>query len=216
MPSNFPGAIDSFTDPLSNSPLNSPSHSTLHSDINDAVEKVEQYMGLVKVIPTGATNGTVGATGTVTIGNAVSSVSVLGAFSSLYDNYLVQVIGGANSLEDNGRLSLGSAATGYFGNLLYATYSSPATFNGASDNNSSQFSFCWRAFSGSLGLYANITISNPNRAIATFVSSSWVAGSASGQYQGVQSSTTQFTSFTLSPTTGTMTGGTIRVYGYRN
>lgn len=215
MASGFPGSIDNFTDPTSTSALNSPSHSGQHADLNDAVEKIETYMGLVKVIPTAATNGTVAANGTVTIGNAVSSVSVT-CFSSLYDNYLIQVTGGANSTEDNGRLSLGSTATGYFGNLLYSTFATPSTFAGAADNNSAQFSYCWRAFSSSLGLFANINILNPNKAISTFIDGTWVAGTASGRYQGVQSSLTQFTSFTLSPATGTMTGGTIRVYGYRN
>lgn len=44
MASTFPGAIDSFTDPLSGSPLNSPSHSAQHADLNDAVEKIETYV----------------------------------------------------------------------------------------------------------------------------------------------------------------------------
>ena len=44
MASTFPGAIDSFTDPLSGSALNSPSHSAQHADLNDAVEKVETYV----------------------------------------------------------------------------------------------------------------------------------------------------------------------------
>jgi hypothetical protein len=44
MPSVYPGAVDAFTDPLSNSPLNSPSHSQLHSDVNDALEKIEAYV----------------------------------------------------------------------------------------------------------------------------------------------------------------------------
>ena len=43
MASTFPGAIDSFTDPLSGSALNSPSHSAQHADLNDAVEKIETY-----------------------------------------------------------------------------------------------------------------------------------------------------------------------------
>lgn len=44
MASSFPGAIDSFTDPLSGSALNSPSHSAQHADLNDAVEKIETYV----------------------------------------------------------------------------------------------------------------------------------------------------------------------------
>jgi len=44
MASSFPGAIDSFTDPLSGSALNSPSHSAQHADLNDAAEKIETYV----------------------------------------------------------------------------------------------------------------------------------------------------------------------------
>lgn len=215
MASSFPGAIDSFTNPLSNSALNSPSHSGQHSDLNDAVNKVETYMGLVKVIPTGATNGTVGATGTVTIGNAVSSVTVTNAFSSLYDNYLIQIIGGSNSTEDNGRLVLGTANTGYYGNVMYAAYATPGTFVGAGDSNAAQFSYIWRGFT-TLGLFGNIQVFYPNKAAATYVTGTWVSGTSSGSYQGVQNQSTSFTSFTISCASGTMTGGTIRVYGYRN
>jgi len=73
MASTFPGAIDSFTDPLSGSALNSPSHSAQHADLNDAVEKVETYMGLVKISKTTFT--------------AVSTIQFTSAFSSLYTNY---------------------------------------------------------------------------------------------------------------------------------
>lgn len=214
MASGFPGSIDNFTDPLTTSALNSPSHAGQHQDLNDAVEKIETYMGLVKVIPTGATNGTVGATGTVTIGNAVSSVTVSGAFSSLYDNYLVQVVGGVASLGDNGAMTLGSATTGYYGALMYTNYASASTYQGAGNSNSANFQFIWRHMTSAL--QAHITFLGPNLAKRTFVDGWWVADSASGRYHGYHDSTTQFTSFTLSPGSGTLTGGTIRVYGYRN
>ena len=46
MASSFPSSIDSFPDPLANSPLNAPSHSALHQDVNDAVEKIEVKLGV--------------------------------------------------------------------------------------------------------------------------------------------------------------------------
>ena len=76
MPSSFPGAIDNFTDPLAASPLNSPSHATLHQDVNDAVEKIETYMGLV-LVKTQALNA---------VTNNITS-----CFSSLYDSYRVVI-----------------------------------------------------------------------------------------------------------------------------
>lgn len=89
MASSFPGAIDSFTDPLSGSPLNSPSHSAQHADLNDAVEKVETYMGLVKMVPTVAGTGvTVSSTGTITF-SAATSISAINCFNSTYSTYRV-------------------------------------------------------------------------------------------------------------------------------
>lgn len=49
MPSVFPytngtATTDSFSDPLSTSPLNSPSHSSLHTDVNTAVETIETIL----------------------------------------------------------------------------------------------------------------------------------------------------------------------------
>ena len=54
MPSVYPGAVDAFSDPLSNSPLSSPSHSQLHSDVNDALEKIETYVPRRNLLYNGA------------------------------------------------------------------------------------------------------------------------------------------------------------------
>jgi hypothetical protein len=109
MASTFPGAIDSFTDPLSGSALNSPSHSAQHADLNDAAEKIETYMGLVKVIPTSVAGSgvTLGATGTVTFA-ASTSVSINGCFSALYSNYRVVIAGsGTDNLDGSLRFRAG-------------------------------------------------------------------------------------------------------------
>ena len=47
-----------------------------------------------------------------TIGSAVSSVEVTGAFSSTYDNYLITLEGGVASTNVGLRLTLGATATG--------------------------------------------------------------------------------------------------------
>jgi hypothetical protein len=54
MPSVYPGAVDAFSDPLSNSPLSSPSHSQLHTDVNDALEKIEAYVPRRNLVYNGA------------------------------------------------------------------------------------------------------------------------------------------------------------------
>jgi len=217
MPSNFPGAIDSFTNPLSNSALNSPSHSGQHSDLNDAVNKVEQYMGLVKVIPTGATNGTVGATGTVTIGNAVSSVTVSGAFSSLYDAYRIIITGGTISATTVLKLTLGGAATNYFYTFLYASF---ATNTALADNGNNTTSFLYAAQGHQVGgLSGDISVTNPFLTKYTYVHAPIPAGNGTyaGTLNGTLADVNSYTAFTLAPiSAATMTGGTIRVYGYRN
>lgn len=212
MASGFPGSIDNFSDPLANSPLNSPSHATLHSDVNDAVEKIETYMGLVKVIPTGATNGTVAANGVVTIGNAVSSVSVT-CFSALYDNYQILIEGSDwSSGGQTANLTFGSAnVNSYYGSLYWDYWS--GTTGVVRRNNAGNIA---AYFGGSNDDTAcTMTIFGPFATRRTLMTSVYhgdgYSGWASGQYAG----TASFTSFTLTCGAGTMTGGRITVYGYR-
>jgi hypothetical protein len=46
MGTNYPGAIDSFTNPTSGEPMNSPSHATQHANANAAIEAIETYVGI--------------------------------------------------------------------------------------------------------------------------------------------------------------------------
>ena len=212
MASTFPGAIDSFTDPLSGSALNSPSHSAQHADLNDAVEKVETYMGLVKVIPTSVTGGTLSSTGTITVGSAVSSVVISGAFSSLYEGYKIVVSGGAPSADSFMRLVLGSSITGYYSGRNGLTWSSGTRSDGV-DNNAAQFTAVGTSLSN--GLAAEITLINPNLAKYTNLVASYNVTNASVLVNGIHQVATAFTAFTISPNSGTWTGGTVTVYGYR-
>jgi hypothetical protein len=219
MASSFPGSIDNFTDPLSNSALSSPSHAGQHSDLNDAVEKIETYMGLVKVIPTGATNGTVGATGTVTIGNAVSSVTVSGAFSSLYDAYKIVISGGTGSVAMDLQLSLTGSSTGYYSGLMYVAYGSIGTVNAQGVGSGNAASWIYAGNGGTSTLGMNVDLNGPYLAKVTGMSGGDVVVNTSGSVaftSGFHNVATSYTGFTVTASTGTMTGGTIRVYGYRN
>lgn len=215
MPSVFPGAIDSFTDPLSTSPLNSPSHAGQHQDLNDAVEKLEQYTGLVKVIPTGATNGTVGATGTVTVGNAVSSVTVSGAFSSLYDNYRIIYTGG--TCGSTIRLSLylaGITTNVYYGGYFGTNFSSSA-FVSQNDNGASQWNYTGVGTTAYTML--DVSLFSPFATRSKFISAHGLFFSSSfGMYAGECASSSSATGFVIVPSASTLTGGSIRIYGYRN
>jgi len=216
MASGFPGSIDNFTDPTSTSALNSPSHSGQHADLNDAVEKIETYMGLVKVIPTGATNGTVAANGTVTIGNAVSSVTVSGAFSSLYDNYKVIINGGAASSSPALSLTLGATATGYYISGLFVQFGTTAV-TGLNVSNGAAWTNMGRAAAN--GISAAFDVFDPFTARRTGVTTQTTDYLTNGFFisqGGFLDNATSYTAFTITPASGTLTGGFIRVYGYRN
>ena len=151
---------------------------------------------------------------TQTIGSAVSSVTVTGAFSSDYENYLITLNGGSASTAMDLNLTLGSTATGYYWGILFRTYAGSSS--GASGSNTTSFLF---GSGQPASLVANCTVSSPNLAKNThFVThyggaATTSAGSVCGGYLA---DTTQYTAFTLTTSTGTITGGTIRVYGYRN
>jgi hypothetical protein len=214
MASSFPGVIDNFTDPLSGSALNSPSHSAQHADLNDAAEKIETYMGLVKVIPTGATNGTVGATGTVTIGNAVSSVTVSGCFSALYNAYKIILTGGAASAQGDIKMTLGATVAGYYQAVIYTAWNN--TVAAASTNNGASWERA--GITETISPTLNVELVNPFLSERTTISGSFIGADSTrvgGWGSGFIADTTSYTAFTITPSTGTLTGGSLTIYGYR-
>ena len=148
---------------------------------------------------------------TQTVGTGVSSVTVTGAFSSTYDNYLIVDTGGTMSSDTAYALTLGSTATGYY---YFLTYGSPlaATVNGDNGNNTTRFTHAGGA-SDRNGL---IDLQFPYLSRRTDFRSRVRYGTVYGTEIGVLDNATSYTAFTLTPLAGTMTGGTIRVYGYRN
>jgi hypothetical protein len=151
-----------------------------------------------------------------TIGNGVGSVTVPDAFSAIYDNYKIVVGGGVGSTASTSvRLALGASTTGYYGTLAYYQYAVNAT-NYAHDNNASpgQFSFIGNA--GTSQFATSFDLLNPFLAKWTVIKdAAWVANNAVGNYAGVHQVATSYSAFTFTPEAGTLTGGTIIVYGYR-
>jgi len=152
---------------------------------------------------------------TTTIGSAVSSVTVSSAFSATYENYLITINGGVASEANDLKLQLGSTTTGYFGFGFYGNASS-STLAGDNYNNTASFRFA--ALGDTSNLSGQVHLQNPNLAKATMlytISSRTGTGGMSNLY-GSETSTTQHTAFTLTASSGTITGGKIRVYGYSN
>jgi hypothetical protein len=151
---------------------------------------------------------------TQTIGTAVASVAVTGAFSATYENYKIIVNGGAASAGPTLQFILGSTTTGYYWGGAGNTFAGAgAAGNGANSASADMGSAVPN------GIFANIEISSPNLANRTVFSGSLIRATTTGLFipvGGYVDNATQYTGFTLTPSSGTLTGGTIRVYGYAN
>lgn len=151
-----------------------------------------------------------------TIGSAVSSVTVSSAFSSSYDNYLILFNGGAASVAaDFIYLTLGATAAGYNQGGSSSVYNVSNLGPERRANTTSWYG----GYMNTAGINGQITLLGPNMAENTFINAVFASGrTADAGYQlpGFLNDTTAYTAFTLTAGSGTITGGTIRVYGYAN
>jgi len=147
-----------------------------------------------------------------TIGTAVSSVTVTNAFNSDYDNYRIVISGGTASASSNLGFSLSgiTGATAYRQLGFFQVYGT-ATINAyAADS-----TFLIISQGTTTGYYASFDITSPNLAYPKFVQA---IGSGTGTnyvFPGQVTTATASTGFIITPGSGTLTGGTISVYGYR-
>jgi hypothetical protein len=152
---------------------------------------------------------------TQTIGSAVSSVTVSDVFSSTYDNYKIIIANTTCSTAAGILLTLnGSAGSTYNYGGFYTTLGT-TTLNGESSAGTSA--------GIAVGLYANnksasvIEIQNPFNSVATTLSAMSAGGTYTYVINGIDTNAASSTAFTLDPqSSATLTGGTIRVYGYAN
>ena len=150
-----------------------------------------------------------------TVGTGVSSVNVTSAFSTDYDNYRILYTNGLSSATAIGiNLKIGTVITGYYSGLVNVNYSTSAVTGIGQDNQA-----IWNNVGGSgAASYVNFDcdIYSPFLARWKFFASRAVhLGSVFGTGNGLNISTSSITDFTISPASGTLTGGQITVYGYR-
>jgi hypothetical protein len=152
---------------------------------------------------------------TQTIGTAVASVNVTSAFSATYVNYKILVTdGGVGSSTQELNLKLGATTTGYYYGRTGTTFAG-AGATGAGANVSS---FANITQSSAVGISCNIELQNPFLAKETIVSAQHINLNTNGSAAwngGYLANTTSYTDFTLTPASGTLTGGVIYVYGYK-
>jgi hypothetical protein len=151
---------------------------------------------------------------TQAVGSGVASVTVTGAFSADYDNYLVTYDGGTASTGTQLAMKLGSTATGYYGTLIYAQYSATTVLANVPDNNAVRWNYVGDA--QTTWTHLAVRLSNPYKTTRTVFSCTYNAATVSGTTNGFLDNATSYTAFDIIAGTGTLTGGTIRVYGYRN
>jgi hypothetical protein len=151
---------------------------------------------------------------TQTIGTAVGSVTVSDVFSTSYDAYKIIVSGGVSSAANtNVMMTLGATATGYSYGLL--AWASGGTVTAGGTNQTSQ----QVGESNTNVIMVSCELVNPFLTTYTTYSAGGVWNTTNNnarQYAGALLNSTSYTAFTLTASTGTFTGGTIRVYGYKN
>lgn len=159
-----------------------------------------------------ASTGGASLISTTTIGSAVASVTVSSAFSATYDNYLIEI-----------SASLSSAASGYLlmtlGGSAGSTYSwgasttSYAVNSADAQNNTTS----WKIGQlGSTSFGAQISLQSPGLAKYTTVQFAGTSDANGIWGVGIDKNAAASTAFTLTPASGTITGGTIKVFGYVN
>jgi hypothetical protein len=144
-----------------------------------------------------------------TIGTAVSSVAVANAFSATYDNYKIVAHGGIGNTFQAISMTLTGAATSYYQILAYWAYAGGAATS-AGVSNAAQWTYIGESGDSNT---IDIDVLGPNTAKYTQFAGNYI-GSVAGTIAGYHAQTTAYTGFTIA-TAGTMTGGTITVYGYR-
>lgn len=150
-----------------------------------------------------------------TIGSAVTTVTVSSAFSSTYDNYRIMIQGVSCSLANSFRLMMGTGATTqHDGAAFYYQYTG-VQFGYLTANNAGSI-YLALTDSSNKSTFVGCDIMSPNAAAPTGMHGTAWGRTHTSYFAGTANNTTQYTSFTLlTDGAGTMTGGTIDLYGYR-
>jgi hypothetical protein len=149
-----------------------------------------------------------------TVGTGASSVTVSSAFNSTYDNYVIIYTGGVNSVNCGLSVALGSATTQYYNTLIYGSYAGTGPSFATTNNN--RVAWAWAGGGSPDAMFLNVTLLSPFATKFTRIMGQTYDGvDNAGAMQGIHKIATSYTAFTIITDAGTMTGGTVTVYGYR-
>jgi len=245
MASNYPTSLDSFTDPLSNSPLNNPSHAGQHQDLNNSVEQLEVKVGIGASAATSATSGQVltadGSGGSTwqnpavtaaqfanvgltfitstTVPAGASSITIANCFSSTYDNYRFVFSGARCTTGAQFVLAqLRVSGTTSITGYYHARLEAHPVSSAQALNDPSWY---WSVVVDSVNYAGGVVdVFNPNNAVETSFTSNGTDPRTAGAFlrsgAGWHDVTTAYTDIVLSLTTSsTWNAGTITVFGYK-
>lgn len=148
------------------------------------------------------------------VGTGVSTVTVTGAFSADYENYKIVYSGGTQTLNCDVYFQIGGSSTGYYGCLIYGSTTGGSALL-AVNNNNNRADWCGGAQANQAN-HVNLELMGPfNAAYTKIRNGSYQNDNAYGAYNGEHRVATSYTSFLIGVAAGTMTGGTISVYGYK-
>jgi len=150
-----------------------------------------------------------------TVGTTVASVTVSSAFSTDFDHYRIIYDGGSHTTNASINLQLGSTTSGYYFAYVFNQYNATAVVGGGSTTGSNFDSIGRGSTNGnnlSCDLYSPFL---SRRTGCRYLGMDYSTTGFNIHGTGFLNDTTSYTAFTFTTPSGTMTGGTIYVYGYR-
>ena len=170
------------------------------------------------VTSTGGTSATA-SNGVITIGNGNTNVRINNAFSADYDFYKIIFSGGGmtGDIAIQMRMGTGTPTTGYYWSSVLGRYDNLGSLAGGGTNVG-----LWAGvgFGSTTGILCEVEVTNPFTAHRTGIKAQhWDTRTGGGTGYGVTgghlADTTSYTDCQFIASSGSFTGGSIRVYGYR-
>jgi hypothetical protein len=178
--------------------------------VKDGADAIKDLGDAIDATVFGLPSGALALVKSQTIGTAVSSVEVTGAFNATYDAYKIFISGGVASTNNQ----LNFIFTGSTANYAYSYQT--LTYTGTADSGwSNSFSSFPQTGGGSTDtIDFACEVFDPFLTKFSRFQQAISNGIDGGRHSGQHKVATSFSGFTLTTTSGTLTGGTIYIYGY--
>jgi hypothetical protein len=180
--------------------------------VKDGATAIEALGDAIDATVFGLPSGGLTLISSTTIGTAVASVTVTGAFSATYDNYKIIIANTAHSVNGEMKFTLNNSTGSTYSHAgRYENYAGANVFFG-----SAATGFWLSAITSTVNNSVVYEIQNPFLTEETLYQALYNSNSFVGSTCGIDTNVASQTGFTVATASGTMTGGKIKVYGYKN